>query len=160
MAKVSVLNVGKGPRSVRTLVGVVTLGVGESKELDVSDAELASIRQGGALSVKGLPFGGKGDHDHNGADGGARHPDADQYEATIAELRQQAEEATVAIEGRDASIAAMRKTIAAIPLPEKLEDLKREELDELALGRGVDISEAKNKGDVIAALQLSVEKQA
>lgn len=43
------------------------------------------------------------------------------------------------------------------PLPDNLEDLKRDELDALAAERGVDISEAKNKGDVIAALQLAAE---
>jgi len=37
------------------------------------------------------------------------------------------------------------------------EDMKRDELDALAKERGVDISEAKNKGDVIAALQLADE---
>lgn len=43
------------------------------------------------------------------------------------------------------------------PLPDNLDDLKRDELDALAAERGVDISEAKNKGDVIAALQLAAE---
>lgn len=38
-----------------------------------------------------------------------------------------------------------------------LEKLTRAELDALAAERGVDISEAKNKGDVIAALQLAAE---
>ena len=38
------------------------------------------------------------------------------------------------------------------------EDMKREQLDALAKVRGVDISEAKNKGDVIAALQLADEQ--
>lgn len=36
-------------------------------------------------------------------------------------------------------------------------DLTRAELDALAAKRGVDISDAKNKGDVIAALELSDE---
>lgn len=36
-------------------------------------------------------------------------------------------------------------------------DMKRDELDALAAERGIDISEAKNKGDVIAALQLADE---
>lgn len=35
--------------------------------------------------------------------------------------------------------------------------LTRAELDALAAERGVDISEAKNKGDVIAALELAAE---
>jgi hypothetical protein len=39
----------------------------------------------------------------------------------------------------------------------KYDDMKRDELDALAKERGVDISEAKNKGDVIAALQLADE---
>lgn len=43
------------------------------------------------------------------------------------------------------------------PLPDGLEDMKRDDLDALAAERGVDITEAKNKGDVIAALQLSAE---
>jgi hypothetical protein len=38
-----------------------------------------------------------------------------------------------------------------------LSTLTRAELDALALERGVDISEAKNKGDVIAALELAAE---
>lgn len=38
-----------------------------------------------------------------------------------------------------------------------LATLTRVELDELAAKRGVDISEAKNKGDVIAALELAEE---
>ncbi|TPJ60829.1 Rho termination factor N-terminal domain-containing protein [Mesorhizobium sp. B2-6-1] len=40
---------------------------------------------------------------------------------------------------------------------EDLEKMTRAELDALAAERGVDISEAKNKGDVIAALQLAAE---
>lgn len=44
------------------------------------------------------------------------------------------------------------------PLPDDLDGLTRAELDELAKKRGVDVAEAKNKGDVIAALQLSVEQ--
>lgn len=43
------------------------------------------------------------------------------------------------------------------PLPEDLEKLTRHELDELAAAGGVDISDAKNKGDVIAALELAAE---
>lgn len=38
-----------------------------------------------------------------------------------------------------------------------LHTLTRAELDALATERGVDISEAKNKGDVIAALELAAE---
>jgi hypothetical protein len=38
-----------------------------------------------------------------------------------------------------------------------LEEMSRKELDALAAERGVDISEAKNKGDVIAALELAAE---
>lgn len=37
------------------------------------------------------------------------------------------------------------------------EDMTRAELDALAAERGVDTAEAKNKGDVIAALQLADE---
>lgn len=38
------------------------------------------------------------------------------------------------------------------------EDMSRAELDALAGTRGVDIKDAKNKGDVIAALQLADEQ--
>ena len=37
------------------------------------------------------------------------------------------------------------------------DDLSRADLDKLAEERGVDIKDAKNKGDVIAALQLADE---
>ena len=46
------------------------------------------------------------------------------------------------------------------PLPEDLEALTRAELNDLAAARGVDISDAKNKGDVIAALELAAEAKA
>jgi len=51
----------------------------------------------------------------------------------------------------------------AVPLDGETDDdkgyegMKRDALDALAKERGVDISEAKNKGDVIAALQLADE---
>lgn len=41
-----------------------------------------------------------------------------------------------------------------------LTTLTRAELDALAAERGVDVSEAKNKGDVIAALELAAETEA
>jgi hypothetical protein len=44
------------------------------------------------------------------------------------------------------------------PLPAELGKLTRADLDQLARSRGVDVSDAKNKGDVIAALQLAAEK--
>lgn len=44
------------------------------------------------------------------------------------------------------------------PLPD-MEKLTRHELDDLAAARGVDISDARNKGDVIAALQLAAEQK-
>lgn len=47
----------------------------------------------------------------------------------------------------------------AVPLPEDLEKMSRAALDDLAAARGVDISDAKNKGDVIAALQLAAEAE-
>jgi hypothetical protein len=53
MAKVTVSNTGRGPRGVNTTTGTVVLAKGESRELDVSDAEIASMRAGGALSVRG-----------------------------------------------------------------------------------------------------------
>ncbi len=38
-----------------------------------------------------------------------------------------------------------------------LEEMTRKELDALAAERGVDVSDARNKGDVIAALELAAE---
>ena len=45
------------------------------------------------------------------------------------------------------------------PLPDDLEKLTRAELNELAVTRGVDISDAHNKADVIAALELAAETE-
>lgn len=45
------------------------------------------------------------------------------------------------------------------PLPDDLEKLTRAELNELAAARGVDISDAHNKADVIAALELAAEAE-
>lgn len=41
--------------------------------------------------------------------------------------------------------------------PKTYEEMTRAELDAVAAERGVDVREAKNKGDVIAALQLADE---
>jgi len=41
--------------------------------------------------------------------------------------------------------------------PKPYDEMTRAELDDLAASRGVDVKEAKNKGDVIAALQLADE---
>ena len=43
------------------------------------------------------------------------------------------------------------------PNAKALEDMTRAQLDALAAERGVDIKDAKNKGDVIAALELAAE---
>lgn len=43
------------------------------------------------------------------------------------------------------------------PLRDDLGKLTRHDLDELAKARGVDVSDAKNKGDVIAALEVAAE---
>jgi hypothetical protein len=44
--------------------------------------------------------------------------------------------------------------------PEDLSSLTRAQLDALAAERGVDVSDARNKGDVIAALELAAEADA
>lgn len=67
----------------------------------------------------------------------------------------------VEVDGRSPeSDLAVVATNPGAPLPEDLDKLTRAELDVLAAARGVDISDAKNKGDVVAALELSVEDRA
>lgn len=49
------------------------------------------------------------------------------------------------------------KTAVTNDGPNPYEEMTRAELDKLAEDRGVDVKDAKNKGDVIAALQLADE---
>jgi len=68
----------------------------------------------------------------------------------------------VAVEVDDrtpASDANLAVANAGAPLPDDLDRMSRSALDELASARGVDISAAKNKVDVIKALQASVDEK-
>lgn len=116
MPKVSITNLGKGPRVIRNAAGNdVTIPRTATVEAEVTPGTLASLQMGKTYAVKEIDAL---DHDQNGRKGGTKKLE---------------------------------------PLPDDLDVLTRVELDALAETRGVDITEAKNKGDVIAALQLSAE---
>jgi len=71
------------------------------------------------------------------------------------------EEAEARKAGREPTKAAEQPVLEREPLPstEELQGMRRSELDELAEARGVDISDASNKDDVIELLRKDARKR-
>jgi hypothetical protein len=128
-----ITNNSQSPQGVHAVSGVVYIKPGQTRDLELTDA--------GLVQAKRLPF--------LGIEGVARDlsaaPNSPPPPNGIDPLDHDGN-------GKKGGV----KTLD--PLPDNLDDLKRDELDALAAERGVDISEAKNKGDVIAALQLADEQ--
>jgi hypothetical protein len=127
-----ITNNSQSPQGVRAISGVVYIKPGQTRDLELTDAGLVQAKRLPFLGIEGVS------RDLSAA------PSSPPPSNGIDPLDH---------DGNGKKGGAKKLD----PLPDNLDDMKRDELDALAEARGVDISEAKNKGDVIAALQLSVE---
>lgn len=100
-AKVHLTNTAKGPRGIAAKGGIVLLEAGESRDLEVSPAELEDLPEHFKVKGKASAKSEEGEGD------------------------------------------------------KKYDAMKRDELDKLAEERGIDISGASNKAEVIALLEAA-----
>lgn len=146
-----ITNTSKAVQGVHSVTGLVHIEPGATREVDVALNYVDRVRK--------LPF--------LVVDGEAPPVPA---EDTVTVSRAAMDQYKAQWEGLGSEIADLRtenerlqgeveRLTALVPATEEksLADMTRAELDALAAERGVDISDAKNKGDVIAALELAAE---